>query len=121
MAYYSDFETEPIGGSNPYSRCIHCKRSVPEINGRFDRHEADCKYRQSMEQGVPYRPFSDAIVEPTTREEIEAILKAKIEANEAETGLYDTGLSFVVVDRVEGEFTFRWFDSPMLLDDVLSA
>lgn len=62
-----------------------------------------------------------AVAEPTTREEIEAILKAKIEADEAETGLYDTGLWFVIVDRVNGEFTFQWFDSAMQLDDVLQA
>ncbi|WNM70205.1 hypothetical protein [Myxococcus phage Mx1] len=33
-----DFPTEPIGGSNPYSRCSECKRSVPEITyrGHYD-------------------------------------------------------------------------------------
>lgn len=60
-----------------------------------------------------------AMAEPTTREEIEAVLKAKIEAGEAETGLYDTGLRFVVVDRVNGEFTFEWFERGMLLNDIL--
>ena len=40
------------------------------------------------------------MTEPTTREEVEAVLRTKIEADEAETGLYDTGLFFVVVDRV---------------------
>ena len=60
MAYYCDFETEPIGGTNPYYRCIHCKLSVPQINGQLDRHDPECKYRQSIEQGIPYRPFADA-------------------------------------------------------------
>lgn len=59
------------------------------------------------------------IVETTTREEIEAVLKAKIEADEAETGLYDIGLQFVVVDRVNGEFTFEWFECAISLNDVL--
>lgn len=64
---------------------------------------------------------SAAATEPSTREEIESVLKARIEADAAETGLYDTGLWFVVVDRVNGEFTFQWFDSPMQLSDVLRA
>jgi len=46
MPYYSDYETEPIGGGNPYYRCIYCKRSDPEINGSLDGHESWCKYRQ---------------------------------------------------------------------------
>lgn len=58
--YFTGFETEPVGGGNPYYRCIHCKRSVPQINGQLDRHDADCKYRQAVEQGVEYRPFDDS-------------------------------------------------------------
>lgn len=54
---YSDYENEPIGGGNPYYRCIHCKRSDPEINGRLDGHLPDCKYRQAKERGEQYRPF----------------------------------------------------------------
>ena len=34
MTLDHDYETEPIGGDNPYYRCVHCKRSDPEINGR---------------------------------------------------------------------------------------
>lgn len=37
-----DFPTEPIGGSNPYSRCAICKRSVPEISSRG--HYSHCYY-----------------------------------------------------------------------------
>ncbi len=43
--YYCNYPTEPIGGRNPYYQCAHCKRSVPEINGKLDGHEKDCKYR----------------------------------------------------------------------------
>lgn len=57
--YHSDYENEPIGGGNPYYRCIHCKRSDPEINGRIKGHEPWCKYRQAKELGQPYRPFED--------------------------------------------------------------
>lgn len=43
--YYFDFPTEPIGGENPYYRCVYCKRSVPEINGDLKKHSEFCKYR----------------------------------------------------------------------------
>jgi hypothetical protein len=49
MAYFCDYETEPIGGGNPYYRCVHCKRSDPEINGRLDRHMSWCEYRTRKE------------------------------------------------------------------------
>jgi len=58
--------------------------------------------------------------EPTTREEIEAVLRAKIEADEAKTGLYDTGLYFVEADSVDGEIVFTWFDTPMQISDLLN-
>lgn len=29
----SNYPSEPIGDGNPYHRCVHCKRSAPEING----------------------------------------------------------------------------------------
>ncbi len=56
--YHSDYENEPIGGGNPYYRCIHCKRSDPEINGRLEGHLADCVYRLAKQSGRPYRPFA---------------------------------------------------------------
>lgn len=59
MMYHDDYNTEPIGGGNPYYRCIHCKRSVPEINGDVKKHESWCKYRQQKEHGLPYRPFDE--------------------------------------------------------------
>lgn len=47
--YYCDYETEPIGEGNPYYRCIHCKRSDPEINGQISKHLPDCLYRLDKE------------------------------------------------------------------------
>ena len=55
------------------------------------------------------------------REELEALLKAKIEAGEAETGLYNTGLQYVVVDIVGEEITFQWFSNMMTVDDLVPA
>lgn len=52
------------------------------------------------------------------RDEVEALLKAKYEASEADTGLYDTGLQFVVMDVIGGEVTFQWFASSQTLDDL---
>lgn len=57
--YYHDYENEPIGGGNPYYRCIHCKVSDPQINGRLNGHLNYCKYRIAKENGHPYKPFED--------------------------------------------------------------
>lgn len=61
----------------------------------------------------------DVLDDPTTREDIEALLKAKVEADEAETGLYSTSLAYVVVDRVDDVVTFQWFDDAMPFSDVI--
>lgn len=59
--------------------------------------------------------------EPQTQEEVEAFLRTKLESGEAETGLYNLGLSFVVVDRVgpDQAITFQWFDQAMHFNDLL--
>ena len=61
--------------------------------------------------------------EPQTQEEIEAFLRTKVEADEAETGLYDLGLSYVVVDRVapKNEVTFQWFDKAIRFNNLLQT
>lgn len=61
----------------------------------------------------------DVIVDPSEHADIEFLLKAKIEAGEAETGLYDLGTSYVVVDRVGSEVTFQWFSHMLQFNDVL--
>lgn len=61
----------------------------------------------------------DVLDDPVTREDIEALIKSKIDADEAETGLYNTGLAYVVVDRVDGEVTFEWFGDAMPFADLL--
>lgn len=48
--FYDDFQTERIGEGNPYYRCVHCKVSVPEINGQLNNHQKWCKYRLSKEK-----------------------------------------------------------------------
>lgn len=64
--------------------------------------------------------MSEVKVDPTTRDDIEAVIKAKIEAGDAETGLYDIGLSYVVVDFVDGEgMTFQWFEHAVPFNDLL--
>jgi len=57
------------------------------------------------------------------REEIETLIKAKIEAGEASTGLYDTGLQYVVVDTAGkgDQMTFTWFDHLRTVDDLISS
>lgn len=61
----------------------------------------------------------EVLNDPSSREDIEIVLKVKVEADEAETGLYDCGISYVVVDRVDGEVTFQWFEHAMPFGDVL--
>jgi len=50
MSYFTDYPTEPIGGGNPYSRCVYCKISVPQINGDLEKHDYDCQYRIAKEK-----------------------------------------------------------------------
>ena len=53
------------------------------------------------------------------QEQIEALLKKKYEAGEVETGLYKTGLQFVVMDTVDDQVTFQWFLEARDLGDLL--
>lgn len=46
---YNGYPTEPIGGGNPYYRCMYCKRSAPQINGELKNHLNSCKYRIKKE------------------------------------------------------------------------
>lgn len=59
--------------------------------------------------------------DPKTREEVEAVLRDKLASDEADTGLYDLGLGYVVVDRVghENAVTFQWFDGAMDFNELL--
>lgn len=50
QTWFEDFPREPIGGDNPYWMCLHCHRSVPEINYRLEGHSEWCKYRIEKEQ-----------------------------------------------------------------------
>jgi len=45
VEYDDNYEKEPIGGGDPYYRCVSCKRSTPEINGDLSKHEVWCDYR----------------------------------------------------------------------------
>ncbi|RTL29327.1 MAG: hypothetical protein EKK47_13575 [Burkholderiales bacterium] len=58
--------------------------------------------------------------EPTTRDEIETALRAKYEVGELATGLFNTGICWVVMDNVNGELAFQWFDEAVHLDKVLA-
>lgn len=48
--YFADYDNEPIGGGNPYYRCVHCKVSDPQINGRIEGHLSHCEYRIQKEK-----------------------------------------------------------------------
>jgi hypothetical protein len=58
--------------------------------------------------------------DPSTQEEIEAVLRLRIEADSAETGLYQTGFAYVVVDRIDGKITFQWFHDMQDFNDLMN-
>lgn len=45
-----------------------------------------------------------------TREQIQAHLIQAYQEEKSDTGLFSTDVGYVVMDRVDGEFTFAWFD-----------
>ena len=59
--------------------------------------------------------------DPHTQEDIEAWFQKSLQNNEVETGLYDVGLSKLVVDRVDSEIVFTWFDNVESFDVALAG
>jgi hypothetical protein len=49
MIYYSDYDSKPIGRSNPYYCCASCGLSDPQINGTLSNHYEWCEYRLRLE------------------------------------------------------------------------
>ncbi len=47
--YDFSYPKEPIGGGNPYQRCVSCKKSDPAINGRVEGHLENCQWRRLRE------------------------------------------------------------------------
>lgn len=82
---------------------------------RYDRNGAD-----GLVATAKLAEHFDVLDDPSERDDIEFLLKAKIEAGEAETGLYDLGISYVVVDIVDDKMTFQWFDHMMPFSDVIN-
>ena len=57
--------------------------------------------------------------DPTSRDEIEAALRARYEAGELDTGLFNTGLCWVVMDNVDGRLEFQWHEEAVDLSHAL--
>lgn len=53
------------------------------------------------------------------KEQIESLLMQAYQDGKADTGLYDAGIRYVVMDNVDGKLTFTWFDHIQTLDDLL--
>lgn len=56
MEYYQDgtpnfngYPTEKCERGNPNHRCVSCKITVPQINGRLEGHARDCSWRRKTE------------------------------------------------------------------------
>lgn len=54
-AYDDGYLKERIDGRNPYSRCVHCKKTTPEINGQLENHAEWCEYRTRREREAKYQ------------------------------------------------------------------
>ena len=53
--------------------------------------------------------------------DIELEMAAQLAAGEIETGLFRVGAKFVVMDRVDDEVTFVWFDEMNAFGNVPAA
>ena len=42
MKYWTGYDTEPVGGSNPYYCCVGCGMTDPHINGDVTKHTSSC-------------------------------------------------------------------------------
>ena len=76
--------------------------------------------------GIPgrvYRKAFDERMGAIDHQQIEAQLRAKLEAGQIETGLFNVGLQYVVMDRVgsKDELTFAWFDEVKSIDHLVGA
>jgi len=59
-SYDNDYSTVPIGGGNPYQKCVYCGRSQPEINGYLNRHLESCLYRIQRENELGIKNWYDS-------------------------------------------------------------
>lgn len=50
------------------------------------------------------------------QEQIEALLKKRYADGKVDTGLFNAGIRYVVMDIVDDEFTFQWFDHIETID-----
>jgi len=60
----------------------------------------------------------DVIVEPTSREDIEFLVKAKVAAGEAEYGLYAFDLSYLAVIDGQVGIELHWFENTISAVDL---
>jgi hypothetical protein len=80
--YYNDYPKEPIGGRNPYYRCVHCGISDPEINGEIKNHENWCEYRIRKEHEEKQEGIMTDKPHPLTDETIEDIVYETVRDDE---------------------------------------
>lgn len=51
--YWTGYDKEPMGGSNPYKCCVGCGLTDPHINGDVTRHSKHCSQVQKYFQEYP--------------------------------------------------------------------
>lgn len=62
----------------------------------------------------------DVIVDPTLREDIEFLVKAKVAAGDAEFGLYAFDLAYLAVIDGQDGIELHWFEHTISAVDVLN-
>lgn len=55
-----------------------------------------------------------------SKEEVEALLRAKYESGIVCAGLFDAGIQYVVMDNVDGQLTFTWFEAMEKIDNLVN-
>ena len=98
MAYDSGYPTEPVGGSNPYYRCVYCKLTDPQINGEINNHLLSCQYRKEK-QG--YKITIEQIIhlqDELDREDLQVYTSVAMAARAMEDDDIVTALAHLKVD-----------------------
>lgn len=54
-----------------------------------------------------------------SRDEVEALLTRKYESGEIGSGLYKTGLQYVVMESNDGRLSFQWFQDAADIGDLI--
>ena len=64
--YYTDYPSEPIGGTNPYYKCSACGASEPYINGKLENHFGGCLWVKKKKKELAVKELLSRIDKKAT-------------------------------------------------------